>query len=189
MDIVLEEQPIFNISDASHTKVLFSESSGLSIAVDKPVTGLASVAHELTAASGSDHLNITSAYVLAALGDTGFRNNVRIKTISLPSDLKVIPRSFFYDCINLSAVTIPAAVQVIDDFAFCGCKNLKTVSFAKGSKLQKIGNYAFADCEKLSAVSLPEHLAYIGEAAFRCCKSVTKVHIENSDSLRYVNNH
>mgnify|MGYP000914872819 CR=1 FL=1 len=189
MDIELEEQPISNTRKASDQKVLFAEPNGLSPAAGNSGTGLASISHEMAAANDAEHLSIANSYVLAAVGDIGFRNNARIKTISLPNDLKVIPRSFFYECTNLCTITIPAEVQVIEDYAFYGCKNLKTVRFMKNSNLQKIGDYAFAACESLSAISLPEHLGYIGEAAFRCCKSISKVYIENSDSLRYMNKH
>ena len=190
MDILLAEQPIFNTMDAPAKRTHSTGANGLSIVDDKAFTALAVAVRELPVTDDtSEYLNITSAYVLAALGDMGFRNNSHLKTIVLPSDLTVIPRSFFYECSNLSSVTIPAEVQVIEDYAFCGCKNLKTVIFPNNSKLQKIGSYAFADCELLNAVTLPEHLAFIGEAAFRCCKSITRLHIENSDSLRYVNNH
>lgn len=66
----------------------------------------------------------------------------RIKSVELPSGLKLIGRGAFSVCTNLTSVEIPASVVLIEDYAFSMCSNLVTVTF-KGDKRPKIGEGTF----------------------------------------------
>ena len=53
---------------------------------------------------------------------------------------------------------------------------LETVTFASGSKVASIGDYAFVCCTKLTEVNnIPSSLAFLGQAAFSACQELVKV--------------
>ncbi len=68
---------------------------------------------------------------------------------------------------KLKKITIPASVKTIGNNAFYGCTNLKTVVFAKKSKLASIGKNAFYNCKALTSVKITStKLTKIGKKAF-----------------------
>ena len=53
---------------------------------------------------------------------------------------------------------------------------LETVTFASGSQVASIGDYAFVCCTKLTEVNnIPSSLAFLGQAAFSACQELVKV--------------
>ena len=82
------------------------------------------------------------AYPITSIGDSAFKNNKTIRT-----------------------VTIPGNVTTIGNSAFEGCSKLTKVSLApKG--LVTIGNKAFKDCVNLTSFTCPSTLQSIGVSAF-----------------------
>lgn len=85
----------------------------------------------------------------------------------LPWDkLTVIGNTVFKDNTNITSVTIPNTVTVIGDGAFDGCINLSSVTIAGGGTSLSVGNMAFANCQKLTSIDLPSYTTKIGNAAF-----------------------
>lgn len=81
---------------------------------------------------------------------------------------------------TITSLMIPAKVTTINDHVFEKCKYIKKVTFASGSKLTKIGQYAFKSCTALETVSLPSTLKTIGYRAFGACTSLNKFTIPAS---------
>ena len=62
---------------------------------------------------------------------------------------------------------------------------LKTVTFADGSQVASIGDYAFVCCTKLTEVNnIPSTLAFLGQAAFSICEKLTKVDFPIRSNLK-----
>lgn len=62
---------------------------------------------------------------------------------------------------------IPASVEVINESAFFSCLNLKSIAFAPGSKLFKLGDRVFSRSTKLSEINgIPSTLVEFGDWAF-----------------------
>ena len=77
---------------------------------------------------------------------------------------------------KMTSITIPASVKTIANNAFCDMINLKTVTFAEGSQLESIGDYAFRNCLALETVNgLPASLATMGKEVFRDCTALTTI--------------
>lgn len=81
---------------------------------------------------------------------------------------------------TVTSLIIPAKVTTINNNVFEKCKYIKKVTFASGSKLTKIGQYAFKSCTALETVSLPSTLKTIGYRAFGACTSLNKFTIPAS---------
>lgn len=94
-----------------------------------------------------------------------------IESIKLPSHLKYIAESLFFDCDNLKSIEIPDSVTEIKDSAFYGCDNLENVKLSKN--LKTIGDNAFYNCSKLTKIDIPNSVTSIGERSFNEGLNVT----------------
>ena len=74
----------------------------------------------------------------------------------------------------LRHVTLPATLQVLGDGVFCGCASLRSVTFAEGSQLRKIGTGCFVGCG-LEEFVAPPSLRTIGQGAFKQCRDLKRV--------------
>ena len=62
---------------------------------------------------------------------------------------------------------------------------LETVTFADGSQVASIGDYAFVCCLKLTRVNnIPATLAFLGQAAFSVCEELTTVEFPIRSNLK-----
>lgn len=88
----------------------------------------------------------------------GFANNEKIKSVVIPSSVKVICDDAFYNCAALEKVTLPEGLLCIDDGAF-GKTALTSVTVPKS--LLFIGRGAFGS-DNLSEINIPDDAAFIG---------------------------
>ena len=73
---------------------------------------------------------------------------------------------------------IPASVRCIEADAFCHCQNLKRVTFAEGSRLEKIGVSCFSD-SWIEEIQLPRTLKEIGIFVFGACYNLKTIYVED----------
>lgn len=66
---------------------------------------------------------------------------------------------------RIKSVTIPSTVKIISEEAFGEMDNLQNVYFSEG--LERIEVYAFAECPKLEKIKLPESLVYFNMNSFQ----------------------
>ena len=69
------------------------------------------------------------------------KNIQNLKSVKLPSSVKVIDELAFYGATGLSSINIPDGVTTIGKMAFCGCNSLKTVTVPM--TVTSIGDLAF----------------------------------------------
>lgn len=93
-------------------------------------------------------------------------NDSTLTSFTVKNGTTMIVSSVFEGFAELAEVNIPADLRVIGYNAFADCSKLATVSFAEGSKLDSIEQYAFRGCTSLSNISLPDSLTYIYYDAF-----------------------
>jgi hypothetical protein len=77
---------------------------------------------------------------------------------------------------DLTSVTIPASVTSIDESAFFRCVSLKTITFASGSMLENIGEYAFSHCG-FTSITIPAGVTKIYKNSFWFCFNLTEITI------------
>jgi hypothetical protein len=157
----------------------------------QPVTAIGSFS------SSSNLIGIIIPESVTSIGGSAFANSpLATVTFAAGSQLATIGASAFQNCTNLASITIPAGVTSLPegvsylhlsngtrtyDGLFSGCTKLATVTFAAGSRLESIGNFAFSGCTKLASITIPASVTsignsrYIGNLVFLGCSSLTSI--------------
>lgn len=101
-----------------------------------------------------------------------------LKKVVLPSTLKTIDESVFYNCPALESIEIPNGVTEIKRFAFEKCESLVSVEIPKS--VTSIGDWAFESCTSLESITIPDSVTSIGDGTFVCCSSLKNITIPDS---------
>ena len=115
------------------------------------------------------------------VGSSAFAGCSNVTSVCWHSGVEFIGESAFRDCVRLSHLTIPVSVKDIGAHAFHGCSNLKYVAL---TGVRSIGDGAFAGCEKLTHVVLPESLRTVGDNVFQGCDSLDRVDFQGLNVRR-----
>ncbi len=91
-------------------------------------------------------------YKVTSIAAGAFKNNKKIKTFVMGSNVKTIGNDAFYGCTKLTKVTIGKNVETIGNRAFYKCTSLKSVVIP--ASVKKIGKRAFFGCKKLKNISV-----------------------------------
>ena len=84
------------------------------------------------------------------IGESAFKGNNTITSITIPNSVTSIGDSAFSYCSGLTSITIPNSVTSIDWYAFEGCTGLTSVTIP--NSVTNIGDYAFYNCNNLKTV-------------------------------------
>ena len=125
------------------------------------------------------HLDLNLAENMS-LPEEALNGLYNLQSLALPNDLTSISYMAVAGCVNLQSVSIPVFVTEIDQRAFEDCRSLTDLTFAEGSMLTRIGNWAFYNCHNLSELIIPDGVAEIGNAAFYGCAYAQTAHIPAS---------
>ena len=71
---------------------------------------------------------------------------------------------------ELKSVEIPSTIRIIDKKAFSDCSNLSSVTLPDG--LMAISREAFTNCTELKAITIPKSVHQIFGSAFKGCKNL-----------------
>lgn len=63
------------------------------------------------------------------------------------SRLSILPRRLFAQCVSLRSIFIPSRIRVISESCFDNCRALSTVTVARGSCVTVLQALAFGSCE------------------------------------------
>ena len=96
-----------------------------------------------------------------------------LKEYTVPSSVKSIENSAFYNCTALEKIIIPETVTKLGNSVFYGCIALKTVNISKN--VTELAYSVFENCTSLQSIALPEKLESIGRDVFNTCESLTAV--------------
>ncbi len=124
----------------------------------------------------------TTTYTVTAIDASAFSANKALTHITLPTTLKTIGASAFFDCSNLQgALVIPNSVTSLGAGAFKGCSALESVSLP--SSITTLGNEIFRYCTGLTSVTFDENFSYaIVLRMFDGCSSLQTVVIPDGVS-------
>ncbi len=99
---------------------------------------------------------------------------------TIPTTVKYIGASSFYNCTNLTSILIPNTVTEIGSYAFSYCSGI-TAALTLPTTLKKIGDGAFYGCWNLTSVNIPAALTDIGYYCFIESNSVTSFNVNASN--------
>ena len=120
--------------------------------------------------------NYTSGGSVIGINRRAFRENTFIRTVNLPSSLQYVDG--FEGCTSLMEIEIPSSVKTIKSSAFYNCIALETLTLHSG--LEYIYDNAFDGCISLSAVNIPNTVKQIRTSSFGRCRNLTSIHIPAS---------
>ena len=124
---------------------------------------------------GDRQLSIEEVEAVMTLGNA-FTGNPQITTfdeLRFFTGVTELSRSTFDECVNLKSVSLPSSLRVIDSYAFNDCFSLQSITLP--DHLERIENYAFYLCD-LQEIYIPASVTFISPSAFnyngRLCKVV-----------------
>ena len=106
-----------------------------------------------------------------------------LEYVTLREDTEGIARNVFNIKSKVKSINIPENILNLDDYTFTSCHSLKTVTFAEGSKLERIGDLAFSSCVALTSIEIPASVTYIGNSALSSGSALTSVTFEEGSKL------
>ena len=141
---------------------------------------------------------------VTAIVDGAFKNNKRIRSVTLPEGIETIGWNAFSGCNSLKSLNIPESVTSIGNTSFAGCKSIlesdggvyyvdrwavdcKKSLFGIELRAGTVGiaDHAFSGRERLLSAILPEGLLYIGDMAFTSCSISEMVVPDSVRSIGY----
>lgn len=98
-----------------------------------------------------------TGYQVTKIADNAFKNNSKIKSVRLGTNLQSIGANAFRKCTGIKSISIPSGVKTIQKGAFASCGNLKTITI-KTAKLSKktVGANAFKGIPAKATVKVPK---------------------------------
>ena len=77
---------------------------------------------------------------------------------------------------NIEEISIPSNIKIISSSAFYNCTNLTKIEIPSNSNLQTIESYAFSK-SNIKEISIPSNVSKICESAFSYCENLIKIEI------------
>lgn len=125
-------------------------------------------------------------YKVTSIAKNAFKNNKKITTVTIGSNVKTIGVGAFSGCKKLSKVTLGKNVTTIGDKAFYKCTALTKITIP--SKVSKIGKYAFYGCKKLKSITIKTtklKSSKVGSKAFKGIHSKATIKIPKTKVKAY----
>lgn len=120
-----------------------------------------------------------------AIGGEAFKD-AKLKQIIIPETVTTIGQGAIRSCQLLEQIVIPSSVISLEGQAFSDCIALKTVTFAEGSRLEKIGTRVFERAIQLETITIPASVKRIGDDAFGKCDALEEVVLEENSKLEFL---
>ena len=111
------------------------------------------------------------------IGESVFRNDTRITSLSLPSSVERVETFAFFGASNLKKITFANGgerLKQIDPWAFKDCSSLESIDLSN-AKLTEIPEKAFENCTSLRSVKLPPTVTKIDVDAFSGCRNLEEI--------------
>lgn len=97
------------------------------------------------------------SYKVTSVAPSVFKNNKKIKTVVIGTNVTSIGSNAFSGCTSLKKVTIGKSVKSIGKKAFYNCKKLTDITY-KSTKVPKIGKQAFKGIGKKCRITVPKKM-------------------------------
>lgn len=116
------------------------------------------------------------SFLLSGIAENAFRNNNKIRSISLPDNIDILSDALFSDCSNLSVVNLPRQTLKLGSSTFMGCVKLEKIKIPK--TIISIGSSCFRSCSSLKTIDLTDtEIADLPENLFYDCSSLSEIRL------------
>lgn len=123
--------------------------------------------------TGIAHNVIDEVIIPPSLTDIGLGfKDAKIKKITIPGTVKVIPDNAFYNAWQIEEVIIEDGVTSIGSNAFYDCQSLEKITIPEG--VTSIGSKAFFRCIHLKKITIPKSVISIPQDVFDGCRELNK---------------
>lgn len=160
------------VKDVGETVTMSSGVFKVSMTGDEPEVEYAGiVGKEMTKVVIPDTISVDGlTYMVTSVSKGAFKNNRKLKSVTIGKNVEIIEESAFYGCSSLTRLTFKTDnIESIGDDAFANCTGLTSVTIPKG--IETIGKRAFAGCKKLKKVIIKSTVINrIGKNAFKGIK-------------------
>ncbi len=119
-------------------------------------------------------------YNITKIGDNAFENCVLITNVKLPSSIKTLGSSAFYNCTSLKTINLNY-ITSIGSQCFSRCENLQSVTL---TNIVDVSTQCFAYCYNLETANLPQ-AKIISDRAFYFCVGLNTVISPNLQTIEY----
>lgn len=118
-----------------------------------------------------------NTYSVTSIAKEALRQNVCIRSITIPSTVQHIGVSAFDRDSNLSTVTFDGSYSklTIDTFAFMNCISLKNITLPVGT--DSLRYCTFRQCTSLQQVTIPASVRSVGAETFALCNALTDIYV------------
>ena len=107
-----------------------------------------------------------------------------LRDVVIPDGAEKIGNHWFLDT-SIESVTIPASVKEIGVDAFRYCEQLKHVTFAEGSRLEKLRSSCFS-YSGLEKITIPSSVTIMEDHAFCLCGDLKGVTFQDGSRLQKI---
>ena len=107
-----------------------------------------------------------------------------LKDVVIPDGVENVKNYWFWGS-EVENVQIPASVVEIGTEVFCRCKNLRHLTFAKDSRLERIGDRCFCG-SGIEAIILPNALWEIGCLTFAACDRLRTIKVKTPREIDFL---
>lgn len=162
-----------------------SASSNLSVTGTIIVNGFKYQVSEIAPYAFKNNKKIKTVTIgkgITKIGKGAFYGCTKLKTVKGCQTLKEIGSLAFYKCTSLEKMASSKPLETIGSKAFYNCKKLKKYTIGKYTK--NVGSYAFYNCKKLKSITVSESVEIIGKRAFYGCKNLKKVDMKTTKLLK-----
>lgn len=102
-----------------------------------------------------------------------FSGCTSLQKVTVPEGVTEIGTAAFSHCSELRTIELPSTLRIIQPYAFSTCYALQGIVIPEG--VTDIGHEAFEDCPMLQYIELPSTLETLEENVFLLCEKVTAV--------------
>lgn len=116
------------------------------------------------------------SFLLSSIAENAFRNNNKIRSISLPDNIYILSDALFSGCSNLSVVNLPRQTLKLGSSTFMGCVKLEKIKIPK--TVISIGSSCFRSCSSLKTIDLTDiEITDLPENLFYDCSSLSEIRL------------